>query len=246
MIRLSPIVSCRLRLPVFAAPSQPLPNLDRRQHALLKLRHPQIAPMYAYRQSGQPRVGCELVAGSTLADRLRWRRQVPYSLSETLHVLVPIAKTLEYAHAQGVAHGNLHPAAIVYLSTAPIITAFAQAATPGPAIYRVPEQRPGPFTAYDDVYALAVIAHELLTGSLPSVNATASLPREVGLVLARALDSQPRRRYHTPAALVRALQSAQQQIRRKATAPRRRSGVALVTAGLVLMLLMVAGAIIGL
>jgi serine/threonine protein kinase len=247
MIRFSPNVSRRLRLPISAAPSYALPSLDRRQRALLKLRHPQIGPMYAYRQSGQPRVGCALVAGTTLADRLRWRRQAPYTLSEALQVLAPIAKTLEYAHAQGLAHGNLHPAAIIYLSTTPIVTAFAGTAMPSPAIYRAPEQRAGQLRAYADVYALAVIAHELLTGYPPGTNAAASLPSTIDVVLARALDRQPRRRYHTPTALVGALQSAQQQIRRNATASSwRRSGAALMMVSMVLILLIAAGALVGL
>jgi serine/threonine protein kinase len=204
--------------------------------------------MYAYRESGQPRVGCELVAGSTLADRLRRQRHAPYTLSETLHVLTPIAKTLEYAHAQGLAHGNLHPAAIVYPSTTPTVTAFAGTAIPGPAIYRAPEQRPGQLTTYGDVYALAVIAHELLTGYPPGSHATSgtSLPQAIDMVLSRALDHQPRRRYHTPMDLIQALKSAQQQLWSKANAPWwRRSGAGL-TASLALALLGVAGALLGL
>jgi serine/threonine protein kinase len=232
----------RLRLPV-STPSIPsLPCLDRRQQALLKLRHPQIGPMYAYRESGQPRIGGVLLPGSTLADRMRRRRQAPYNLTETLELLTPVAHALEYIHSQNIAHGNLHPAAIVYMPSQAILTAFAGSAEPGPAIYRAPEQRPETISAQSDVYALAVIAYELLTGYLPGSEASgaATLPRGIDLVLTRALSRQPRRRPRSAQALIDGLQAAQRRNRQRAKQSWRHPG----SIAIMLLLALCAGLIV--
>lgn len=229
--------------------SQSLPRLDARQHALLKLNHPQIGPMYAYRESALPRVGCELLPGTTLADRLRARRRAPYNLTETLTILTPIANALEYAHSQGIAHGNLHPAAVVYMSSQALVTAFAGTSAPGPAIYRAPEQRPEQILPHADVYALAVIAHELLTGYPPGIEApaTATLPRGIDVVLARALSRQPRQRPRSPQALIGELRAAQRQIRRRAQPSRWRQSRTLIAITLLMLMLSAGvGALVGL
>lgn len=239
----------RLRWTESTPTPQSLPRLDARQHALLRLNHPQIGPMYAYRESAQPRVGCELLPGTTLADRLRARRRAPYNLSETLNVLTPIAGALEYAHSQGVAHGNLHPAAVVYMSSQAMLTAFAGAAAPGPAIYRAPEQQPALITPQADVYALAVIAHELLTGYPPGIEApsTATLPPGIDGVLARALSRQPRQRQGSPQALVTELCAAQRRIRRRAQPVHRRQSRTLVAITLLMLMLSIGvGTLVGL
>jgi serine/threonine protein kinase, bacterial len=238
----------RLRLPVSPPTTQTLPRLDRRQQALLKLHHPQIGPMYAYRESGRPRVGCELLPGTTLADRVRWRRRAPYNLSETLELLAPVAKALEYAHSQGIAHGNLHPAAIVYLSSETILTGFAGSAEPGPAIYRAPEQQSNISSAQADVYALAVIAHELLTGYPPGSAAasTTTLPQEINAVLARAVSQQSRQRPRSPQSLIDALRAAQCRGRQRGRTSWRHAGG---YRGIVLLMLALSigvGAILGL
>lgn len=233
-----------------STPTPPsLPRLDERQHALLGLHHPQIGPMYAYRESAQPRVGCELLPGTTLADRLQARRRAPYNLSETLNVLTPIARALEYAHSQGVAHGNLHPGAVVYLSSQTLLTAFTGAAAPGPAIYRAPEQRPELITPQADVYALAVIAHELLTGYPPGIEApsAATLPSGIDGVLARALSRHPRQRPRSPQVLVTQLRAAQRRIRRRAQPSRWRQSRTVVAITLLMLMLSVGmGTLVGL
>lgn len=239
----------RLRWSDSTPVTQSLPRLDARQHALLKLNHPQIGPMYAYRESALPRVGCELLPGTTLADRLRARRRAPYNLTETLNILMPIANALEYAHSQGVAHGNLHPAAVVYMSSQTMLTAFAGTAAPGPAIYRAPEQHPELILPHTDVYALAVIAHELLTGYPPGIEvpATATLPKGLDVVLARALSRQPRQQPRSPQSLIAELRAAQRQIRRRSQPSRWRQSRSLIAITLLMLMLSIGvGALVGL
>lgn len=246
---ISPKLTRRLRWSASTPTPESLPRLDERQHALLRLNHPQIGPMYAYRESAQPRVGCELLPGTTLADRLRARRRAPYNLSETLNVLTPIANALEYAHSQGVAHGNLHPGAVVYMSSQAMLTAFTGTATPGPAIYRAPEQRPELLTSQADVYALAVIAHELLTGYPSGIEApsTATLPPGIDSVLARALSHQPRQRPRSAQGLIAELRTAQQRIRRRAQPSRWRQSRTLIAITLLMLMLSIGvGTLVGL
>lgn len=182
------------------------PHLSRRERALLHLRHAHIAPMYLDVQQGAARIATEPMPGPTLADQLAWRRKTPFGVPEVLESLRPVAHALEYAHRQGVAHGHLFPGAIVQMPEGAVVTGFAEQSVRG-RTYRAPEAN-GAATPSGDVYALALIAYEMLTGVLPNSRTPARrLPRGVDRVLARALASNPRDRYHSPLRLLNALET---------------------------------------
>jgi len=66
----------------------------------------------------------------------------------------------------------------------------------GTAGYLAPEQAAGRrATAASDRFALAVVAHELLTGARPGPTPSSKLPPAARQVFARALDEQPEDRY---------------------------------------------------
>ena len=75
--------------------------------AAAKLAHANIVSIYDVgEEGGTPYLVSELVAGGTLADRLRRGR---LTISQALTMAVPIAEALAEAHRQGVVHRDLKP-----------------------------------------------------------------------------------------------------------------------------------------
>ena len=93
--------------------------------------------------------------------------------------------------------------------------------------YMAPEQEQGVVRKESDVYALAVLSYEMLTGKLPFIGigagmllnkinmsfvpasrAAAGLPEAVDAVFAKGFQAQPEARYRTPDEFVAALESA--------------------------------------
>ncbi|MBX3158068.1 MAG: serine/threonine protein kinase [Deltaproteobacteria bacterium] len=141
---------------------------------------------------GRPWVAMELVEGRTLADLLAERGRLP--ALEVANVLLAVAEALGAAHAQGVYHRDIKPDnilsspsgvklidwGIAHVATAPRLTGVDTA--PGTPQYMSPEQVYGtPIDGRTDVYALGVVAYELLVGAPPfrCSNAVESAVRHV-------------------------------------------------------------------
>ncbi len=165
----------------------------------------------------------------------------PATPAQVSELLGPIAQALVALHDQGLVHGAVHPAAIGIETSGPVLSAYglseiahalggtAAARDAVPARSRVPEQvgivpsAPGPEA---DIYALAMVACELLAGRpftleqetssiaraidnpvlrpTPAALAVA-LPEHVEKAFGMALRTQPRERELSPAQLVAAL-----------------------------------------
>jgi serine/threonine-protein kinase len=102
--------------------------------------------------------------------------------AQTLPVLDAIARALAYIHAQGILHLDLKPENVLCSKAGAIkVTDFGLALEQvdartlsvlgleqGTLDYCSPEQRHGlPFDQRSDVFSLATLAYELLTGRLP-------------------------------------------------------------------------------
>ena len=125
-------------------------------------------------------VAQERLTGGTLQDMLdRGRLLTP---SQALAVGVDVCRALDYAHKRGLTHFDLRPSAIVFgddrrarvadLGVASVVSEDAWADTTTVSLerarYCAPEQATGePFDEKADVYALALILSEAVSGSVP-------------------------------------------------------------------------------
>ncbi|MFT3842865.1 MAG: serine/threonine-protein kinase [Myxococcaceae bacterium] len=146
--------------------------------------HPNIVDVYAVGQlkDGRAYMAMELLRGRPLSEVLRDKGRL--GVDEVLQVLVQSTSALEAAHAAGVIHRDLKPGNIFYelrngkphltlldfgiaksKSSMNMTAPNAMLGTPG---YMAPEQIRGEqITPKTDVYALGVLAYELLAGKGP-------------------------------------------------------------------------------
>lgn len=230
-------------------PSSIRERFEREGRILGRLRHPGIARVLdagTFDDDGvtRPFLAMELVEGATLTAHAT---AMQLGRNARLELLVAIGDAVQHAHGKGVIHRDLKPANIlVGADGAPKVldfgvarlvdpdTAGSETADPlqtrqgqvlGTLPYMAPEQIAGDADRTDgraDVYALGVVAYELLTGQLPvdlhglSIPAAAArvanttivpagqrnrrLRGDVELVLGKALRSEPEERYPSPGA----------------------------------------------
>jgi len=118
----------------------------------------------------------ELLRGRTLSSLLRERNGEPLPLAEAMAVLRGCAEALEHAHSRGVVHGDVKPANVFVRETGDVcVLDFGSVPLSGEedtdpkrvgtVRYSSPEVLRGlQATPADDVYSLACIALELITG----------------------------------------------------------------------------------
>ena len=126
----------------------------------------------------------DYVEGQTLAEYIRNTPSLgKMSLSiEVVHLFTSISIAIDYAHQQGVVHGNIKPGNILLnrVTTSPggtgdpVLTDFGftkplrSASNAGVPFYLSPEQVQGhPPDESSDIYSLGVVLYELCTGVLP-------------------------------------------------------------------------------
>jgi serine/threonine protein kinase len=148
-----------------------------------KLRHPNIITIFeASIENEIPYIVMDFVDGSSL-DKILLAQGV-FSLSIVANIIKQLASALDYAHSQGVIHRDLKPANLVMdpksnvyildFGIAYLDSTFTQdfynkqkttAGTPG---YMSPEQILNKeLDARSDLFSLAVVTFELLTGRKP-------------------------------------------------------------------------------
>lgn len=193
----------------------------RERQTLAELRHPQIARLLdgGQRDDGRPWLAMELIEGDTL-DRHCVQRDLP--LRARLALFLEVCDAVAYAHGRGVLHRDIKPSNVMVdadghaklldfgiAALAGDEHAAAVAFTPG---YASPEQRRGePATVAGDIYQLGRLLASLLARDddeqrtvrgldLAAGDAEAlprGLPRDLELVLRRAMATQPEHRYPT-------------------------------------------------
>jgi hypothetical protein len=199
-------------------------RFEREARAAARLSHPAIVTLYeaAVDDEGAYLVS-ELVRGRTLGDLLEKGR---LSDRDVLQVAIAIAGGLEHAHHQGVIHRDVkpsnilvaarpsstaHPAKLTDFGVAHVVGGDSLTRTGdvvGTLAYMSPEQAEGRECGpASDLYALALVLYEALTGVNPLRNVThprrlgtylpplrrqrRDLPRQLGVALDLALRPRP-------------------------------------------------------
>ena len=219
-----------------------------------RLQHPHIVPVF---DSGEADSRLffvmPLIEGESLRSKLE--REGRLDIHEAVRIAREIADALEYAHGEGVVHRDLKPENILLSRGHALLADFGIARVAavesrtaltqtgnllGTPAYMSPEQASGdsdvgPGT---DVYALACILFELLTGEPPFTGPTfaativkrftedappvrskrSDVPSAIETVIAHALQRDPRRRLPTARAFADALASAASDTGRRADA----------------------------
>lgn len=145
-----------------------------------RLEHPNIVPIFAFGiEQGAPWMAMRLIAGGTLAGLLRQQRLAGPQVAA---ILRGVAQALDYAHAKGVVHRDVKPQNVlldeaqrVYLADFGIArmlegsSALTQTGMiSGTPQYMAPEQAVAKTVDHRaDVYALGIVAYEMLTGHVP-------------------------------------------------------------------------------
>ena len=134
-----------------------------------------VAPIAAGLAGMTPYLAQEYVTGETLDVAMR--QYAPGPLETTLPFITQLAGAIDYACAAGVSHGTLHPRDVFLtpeLARATgfgVVAALERVGLRGPVRrpYSAPERIAGePWGPAADIFALAAIAFELLTGRRPA------------------------------------------------------------------------------
>jgi Tol biopolymer transport system component len=206
------------------------------------LQHPHILPLFDSGTAGNFLFYVmPYVVGETLRDRLN--RETQFGIDEALRIACDVLDALDYAHRHGVIHRDIKPENILLHDGRPMVADFgialALSAAAGGRMtetglslgtphYMSPEQATAEkeITGRSDVYSLASVLYEMLSGEPPHMGKSAqqiimkiiaepvkavtelrkSVPQHVAEALAQALEKLPADRFATAAEFSAALQ----------------------------------------
>ena len=221
------------------------------------LQHPNLLPLFdSGEAAGLLFYVMPFVEGESLRVRLEREKQFP--VDEAVRIAVAVATALDYAHGHGVIHRDLKPENILLQAGQPVVADFGIALAVskaggnritqtglslGTPQYMSPEQATGDrvIDGRSDIYSLAAMTYEMLTGEPPHIGNTAqaiiarvltdrprpirasrsAVPEHVEAAVGHALEKLPADRYSTAHEFAEALQGrAGTSVTRAAAAPR--------------------------
>ncbi len=216
-----------------------------------RLQHPHIVPLLSSGLAGEHLYyTMPFVDGESLRDRMN--RERPMVIADIVVILDAVAKALAYAHEEGVVHRDIKPENVMFFHGQAVVLDFGigkalmKATTTdsdqlritqvgmslGTPMYIAPEQAAGDpgLDHRADLYALGVVAYEMITGHPPFVSRSpqkmieahatqkpesmtgrrADLPRHVDAVVMRMLEKRPADRPATGDEIVKGLTDPRQ------------------------------------
>jgi putative two-component system response regulator len=224
----------------FADDPETRERFQQEARSIARLNHPNIIRVFDYgKDAGVLYLVLEFIEGDTLGDHLGQ----PMALDAVVRVLTPIASALDHAHAQGLLHRDIKPSNILMKRDGtPMLGDFglarmfnskrkltARGTVMGTPEYMSPEaiseEKSGPAS---DLYSLAILAYEMLTGRVPFQAATPAgvlvshlnkampptpelsgeLSAHLESALRRGLAKNPGERYSSASELIAALKPA--------------------------------------
>ncbi|MES2460202.1 MAG: protein kinase, partial [Armatimonadota bacterium] len=183
---------------------------------VLTFSHPSITRTFDVGSDEENGVGVyvteEYIRGIDLKERIR--RAAPFQLTAATDCAIALAEALEFAHARGIAHGDVRPQNVLIGPEGQVkLSGFGVAEAQNTILYQDPGllSRVVAYIAPDaaasahptasaDLYALGVVLFEMLTGDLPFKGDNAlqvalkhaqepvPSPRAINIGIPRALD----------------------------------------------------------
>jgi serine/threonine protein kinase/outer membrane protein assembly factor BamB len=242
-LRLKRKVALKVLAPELSADERFRERFVRESELAASLDHPNVVTVHdAGEQDGLLYIAMRFVEGTDLKTVIE--RDGPMALDRAASIVAQVASALDAAHAKGLIHRDVKPANVLIRrdpdgSEHAYLTDFGLTKRPdettgltktgqfmGSVDYAAPEQFEGkPLDARTDVYSLACVAYECLTGKVPypldqeaavmyahlqapppRVSATRDgIPGPVDDVVARGMAKRPEDRYRSAGALASAL-----------------------------------------
>jgi len=205
------------------------------------LSHPHILPLFDSGEAGgflyyvMP-----YLEGETIREKLN--RETQFGIEEAVKITTEVAEALDYAHQHGVIHRDIKPENILLHAGRPMVMDFGIALAVSAAAggrmtetglslgtphYMSPEQATADkqITARSDIYSLASVLYEMLTGNPPHTGSSAqqiimkiiaepvqpatalrkSVPPNITASLEKALEKLPADRFESAKAFADAL-----------------------------------------
>src|SRR5881394_2178324 len=165
------------------------------------LQHPHLLPLFDSGEAdGQLFYVMPYVQGESLRARLAREKQLP--IDEAIRIAAAVGGALDYAHRHGVIHRDLKPENILLQEGQPLVADFGIALAVsvaggaritqtglslGTPHYMSPEQATGDraIDGRTDIYSLAAVLYEMLTGDPPHIGSTSQA------VIAKVLTEKP-------------------------------------------------------
>jgi serine/threonine-protein kinase len=175
------VVALKLLSEEFASDDDFRERFKREAHAAARLREPHVIPIHAYGEiDGRLYLDMRLVEGSHLGTIIR--DHGPMNRADAVDIIGQVASALDAAHAEHLVHRDVKPSNILitpkgfaYLvdfgiarAVGPVNEVTATGETVGTLHYMAPERfSDGPIDHRVDVYSLACVLYQCLTGLKP-------------------------------------------------------------------------------
>jgi serine/threonine-protein kinase len=144
------------------------------------LKHPSLAEIYSiFLENERIYMIEEYCSGKPLSQFLDAGKRI--SIRSIKGVLQQVAAAVDYAHSQGIAHGDLRPSNVIISPQGVVkvmdfsigqqakktMAKLSWAESRGSPPYMAPEQELGTLLPASDLYSLGVMLYEMATGRLP-------------------------------------------------------------------------------